>query len=125
MPYTKNWFIQQHTNFNGEKEDYQAVVCTNSDTAGSSGTTSDPNYWVFCVQSDTGGGSGVSSLSSDGKALQVRAKKDAGGVIRSGRINSKRFQEFQPTVNTPLKFSSRIKIPVGAHGGGYWPAVWF
>ena len=121
---SNSWYIQQHFKPNAEVEDYNNTVCGNGISNGS-GTVVDSTNWAFCIQSDAGGGSGVVANSSDGKALQVRAHRNGSGVVTSGRLNSKRFKEFAPTTATPIKLSTRVKMPVGAHGNGFWPALWF
>ena len=114
-PYSSHeWYIQQHFRPNGEFQDYLNVVCDSATQAGSTGTAIDATNWVFCLRNE----------GQDGKALQVRAK-NVNGTVRSGRLNSKRFAEFAPTAAEPIRMSVRIKLPSGAHGGGFWPAVWF
>jgi hypothetical protein len=123
----KNWYIQQHTNFNGEQQIYEDYLYNNADTTtnavgvvcsgtgANTDTSCAADSWVFKIDSDP--------LASDGKALVMRTFKK-GSSYYGPRLNSKRLREYQPTTTTGIKVEARIRFPTSTIGNGVWPAFW-
>jgi hypothetical protein len=121
----KDWFIQEGIKVNNELQTYEARICDNSATT--HGTTAASTHdvttgdWTICIVGDAGGGG---AASDDGHFLRIRPIKRA-GVLYSGRLNSKRTHEFQPTRQTGVQLSVRLRVPATDDGSASWPAFWF
>src|SRR5579859_3981680 len=97
-PYTShNWYIQQHTNFNAEVQQYEDYLYNNSDTtvnavgvtcngASNTDTSCMSDSWVYKIDSGVAGaaegaGVGDQGMPGDGKVLVMRTFRKNGQVF--------------------------------------------
>jgi hypothetical protein len=114
MPNSTSDWVYELFEPNGEVEQYTTNYCNgNTSPYGTS--------WNYCIQGGQATGSGQTT---DGSVLQIRAQND-GGIIHSGRLNSKRMHEFTAVgPNQGIQYEASIKFDANSVNQGSWPAFW-